>query len=207
LDIGSTTTDIIPLLNGVPIPFGLTDRERLASGELVYTGVRRTPLCAISQMVPFRGTSCPVAAELFATALDVYLMLGRMDEDPSDTDTANGKPATKACAHDRLARTICCDRSEVTPLDALAMAEQFARAQRRQIASAIGQVLANQTGPVSNVLISGSGSFLAEALCDELPELRSAKRVCLRNLFADRIAEAACAFALARLAEERVPLG
>jgi probable H4MPT-linked C1 transfer pathway protein len=207
LDIGSTTTDIIPLLNGVPIPRGLTDRERLAAGELVYTGVRRTPLCAISQTVPFRGASCPVAAELFATALDVFLMLGRTDEDPSDTDTANGRPATNACAHDRLARIICCDRSEFTEQDARAMAEHFAGAQRRQIASAIRQVLASQTDRVSNVLTSGSGSFLAETLCDEHPELRSAKRTCLRNLFEGPISEAACAFALARLAEERVPLG
>ena len=31
----------------VPMPTGRTDPERLASGELVYTGVRRTPACAL----------------------------------------------------------------------------------------------------------------------------------------------------------------
>ena len=47
VDIGSTTTDLIPLRDGVAVPTGRTDTERLASGELVYTGVRRTPACAL----------------------------------------------------------------------------------------------------------------------------------------------------------------
>ncbi len=207
LDMGSTTTDIIPLWNGVPIPTGMTDGERLASGELVYTGVRRTPLCAVSQTVPFRGSTCSVAAELFATTLDVNLILGRTQEDATDFDTANGKPATKAAAHDRLARMICCDRTEVTATDALLIAEHFDAEQRRQIALAIKQVLSQQTDAVSHVLISGSGSFLAETFCRDLDELRSAERIDLRNLFQENVSEAACAFAVARLAEERVRLG
>src|SRR5579884_2539286 len=44
IDIGSTTTDIVPLLDGRPMPQGRTDSERLGCSELVYTGVRRTPL-------------------------------------------------------------------------------------------------------------------------------------------------------------------
>ena len=43
IDIGSTTADIIPLAPGIPLPNGRTDTERLLSGELVYSGVRRTP--------------------------------------------------------------------------------------------------------------------------------------------------------------------
>lgn len=207
LDIGSTTTDIIPLLNGVPIPTGLTDLERLAFGELVYTGVRRTPLCAVSKTVPFRGADCPLAAELFATTLDVYLMLGLMEDDRTDLDTANGKPATKASAHDRIARMICCDRTEVSWEDATVIAQHFAAEQRRQIAVGLRQVLSHHAKPLSQVLISGSGSFLAETLCEELSELQSAKRTPLRQLFEDNISEAACAFALARLAEERLLLG
>ena len=47
IDVGSTTTDIVALQDGRPMPIARTDPERLHSGELVYTGVRRTPLCAI----------------------------------------------------------------------------------------------------------------------------------------------------------------
>src|SRR4051812_45668460 len=36
VDVGSTTTDIIPLLDGIPIPAGRTDPDRLQHEELVY---------------------------------------------------------------------------------------------------------------------------------------------------------------------------
>ena len=206
LDMGSTTTDIIPISEGVPIPAGFTDRERLSTGELVYTGIRRTPLCAVSSSVLFRGERCPVAAEFFASTLDVYLLLEQMNEDEADTDTANGRPATRAAAHDRLARMICCDRSEVSKDDALGIANHFAATQRRQIADAVKQVLAQQEEPVSNVILSGSGHFLLSQLCEELPALGAAQRIRLGDMFRDDIAEAACAFAIARLAAERVSL-
>src|SRR6185503_8193489 len=42
IDIGSTTTDIIPIIDGRVAVSGRTDPDRLASGELVYTGALRT---------------------------------------------------------------------------------------------------------------------------------------------------------------------
>ena len=103
LDVGSTTTDVIPLHAGVPCPVGRTDPERLHSGELIYTGIRRTPVCALG------GADSRLAAEWFATTHDVYLLLGQVAEDPSDSDTADGRPATRAHAHARLARMLCAD--------------------------------------------------------------------------------------------------
>src|SRR5262249_61046309 len=47
IDVGSTTTDIVPLLDGRPVPRGRTDMARLRCDELAYTGVVRTPLCAL----------------------------------------------------------------------------------------------------------------------------------------------------------------
>src|SRR5262249_26676467 len=74
LDTGSTTTDIIPLVDGRPCPAGWTDPQRLESGELVYAGVRRTPLIGLMDG----------AAEVFATTLDVFLLLGMVPEAPAD---------------------------------------------------------------------------------------------------------------------------
>ncbi len=109
IDIGSTTTDVIPLVDGRPRPKGRTDQERLWSSELVYTGVRRTPLCAF---VGFR-----IAAELFATTLDAYLLLGYIPEDAMDANTADGRPATKAYAEARIARMFCADVETSTAED------------------------------------------------------------------------------------------
>ncbi len=55
IDIGSTTTDIVPLRDAVPAPAARTDTERLACGELVYTGVLRSPVCAVVQSLPWRA--------------------------------------------------------------------------------------------------------------------------------------------------------
>lgn len=204
IDIGTTTTDIVPLVRGVPVPRGLTDRERLQSGELIYSGVRRTPLCAVAHSVPFRGGYCPLAAELFATTLDVYLTLGDIAEDPADRDTADGRPATAAAAHDRLARMLCCDRTEVTAEDAEAMARFLADVQRQRITGALGRVLSAQAEECGQVLISGSGAFLAERIVRDHPRLQSAELTSLADLFDPSTSQAACALAAARLASERL---
>jgi (4-(4-[2-(gamma-L-glutamylamino)ethyl]phenoxymethyl)furan-2-yl)methanamine synthase len=75
IDIGSTTTDIVPIENGLPMPAGRTDPERLRSGELVYLGMRRTPVCSLVSEVPLRGESVPVAREVFSTTWDAALLL------------------------------------------------------------------------------------------------------------------------------------
>jgi len=205
IDIGTTTTDLIPLKEGVPVPLGRTDRQRLQSGELVYTGVRRTPLCAIVPAVPFRGGNCPLAAELFATTLDVYLTLGDLPENPRDTETANGRPATIDEARDRLARSLCADSSEFTRDDAAIMCQFVAQAQRRQIAECLDQVIAARAPVPSRVILSGAGSFLAEHTLHLYGTLAAAETIRLAELLGPEIAETACAFAVARLAAELRP--
>lgn len=203
LDIGTTTTDVIPLEDGVPVPEGRTDVGRLRSGELVYTGVRRTPLCAVAGAIPFRGGMCPLGAELFATTQDVYLLTGDLSEDPSDTNTANGRPATRGAAHDRLARQLCCDRTEIELEEAVELARAFREVQIGQIAAAVERVLGRQSGACRQVIASGSGSFLIPAVRDRVPGLANAQFQSLDRLCSPALAESACAFALARLAEER----
>jgi probable H4MPT-linked C1 transfer pathway protein len=105
IDVGSTTADVIPIFDGIPIPTGLTDMARLESRELIYAGVRRTPLAALA--------GDRFATELFATTLDVYLHLGMIPEDETDTDTADGRPATRKWAFDRLCRMFCGDRDTI----------------------------------------------------------------------------------------------
>src|SRR5437867_8826588 len=61
IDVGSTTTDIVPLRDGNPVPRGRTDVERLGCGELVYSGVRRTPVFALVRTLEVAGRSCRVA--------------------------------------------------------------------------------------------------------------------------------------------------
>jgi probable H4MPT-linked C1 transfer pathway protein len=63
IDIGTTSTDVIPIVSGSVAASGRTDPDRLASGELVYTGAVRTPAEAIASHVPFGPGLAGVSAE------------------------------------------------------------------------------------------------------------------------------------------------
>lgn len=203
IDIGSTTTDIIPLSDGMPVAEGGTDPDRLMSGELVYTGVRRTPVCALAPHIEFRGQKTGVAAELFATTRDVHLWLGAIPESPDDCDTANGRPATREFARDRLVRMLCADSSEISELETDGLARQWAALQRGQIQHAIERVLTRQSGPVQRVLLSGEGEFIARKVLREIPELADVETLSLASLLGPEHSVGACAYAVARLAAER----
>ena len=75
IDVGSTTTDIVPIRAGEPRPAGRTDTERLLSGELVYSGVLRTPPSSLTDVVPLHGMWCRVSPEHFTIMGDVYRIL------------------------------------------------------------------------------------------------------------------------------------
>jgi (4-(4-[2-(gamma-L-glutamylamino)ethyl]phenoxymethyl)furan-2-yl)methanamine synthase len=203
IDIGSTTTDIIRLRNGTVCSEGMTDLERLTAGELVYTGVGRTPLCAFGLNVLVDGEPLPLAAELFATTLDVHLLLGHLPEDVTDSNTADGRPAIRTNALSRLARMLCADPDEVGDDRLLRLAEAIAVRQRRLISEAIQRVISRcEKHPV--MLLSGSGAFLVTQILEEQPTLESLQTIRLDELFERRVSRSACAFAVARLAAEQV---
>ena len=109
VDVGSTSTSIIPVVNGVVSAFGKTDLDKLANGELVYTGSLRTNVAATVQVVPLRGRNMRVASELFAQSGDVHLVLGNITAEDYTSETADGKEKTRPAALARLARVVCAD--------------------------------------------------------------------------------------------------
>ena len=193
IDIGSTTTDLGPLLHGKPIPSGRTDPERLRSGELVYTGVRRTPLCALLD-----GS----AAELFATTLDAYLLLGGIGEDAADCNTADGRPATRAAAERRLARMLCADLESSTADERRGVAVRAAQRQQEMLRRALIQVLSRLPAPPQTIVLAGEGEFLAAEVCGSFDPLGRAAVVSLSQKLGPAISQAACAHAVAVLAAE-----
>ncbi len=202
IDCGSTTTDIIPLQDGAAVPEGRTDIERLLSGELVYAGVRRTPLCAVASAVPFRGSECALAAELFATTLDVYLLLGAVPESPGDRNTADGRPATRAAARARFARMLCCDSQDVSDDDVFRATRFLAQALLNRLGSAVRRVLDRMDRPCGTVLTCGEGSFVLAEVVASIPRLTQAQVLPLDGALGPQHSRAACGFALARLLSE-----
>ncbi len=159
IDIGTTTCDIIPLVDGQPVTLGRTDPTRLVNGELIYTGVQRSPVCAVLRGVVWRGKKCPVAHEVFATMWDVYLLLGDLREEPESMHAADRRPATKEFAHNRLARDDLHDREMFNEADALAAAQNIARTQLNRIATVAHYVMSRLQSPPTKVVISAAASF------------------------------------------------
>jgi probable H4MPT-linked C1 transfer pathway protein len=194
IDIGSTTTDIVPLVNGRPRPTGRTDQERLHASELVYTGVRRTPLCAV--------LGYHIAAELFATTLDAYLLLDYLPEDASDTNTADGRPATKAGAEARIARMICADLETSTDDERLALAETVLESQKLILSLLINVVARRLPALPQTVLFAGEGEFLIRLALESQKHIPPCRVVSLSRELDQEISRAACAYAVAMLLAE-----
>lgn len=164
VDIGSTTTDLIVLRDGRPAPLAVGDADRLASGELVYQGVVRTPLCALAPRVPFGGRLVNVMNEWFATTADVYRLTGELDRAHDQHAPADGGGKDDAATRQRLARMIGRDACDAPPAQWLELAGTWRAAQLDEIGGQIDRVLAAAgLGAQAPLVGAGCGDFLAHA--------------------------------------------
>jgi probable H4MPT-linked C1 transfer pathway protein len=164
VDVGSTTTDILPVLDGKVCVSGRTDMARLSSGELVFTGALRTNLAAIVQSVPVAGQYCRVAPEYFAISGDVHLVLGHLRQQDYTCSTPDGRPPSLDSARKRLARLVCADTEMLSMTEIDEMARYIYARQIDQICGGLNQVISRQPR-LRNcpMVILGLGSFLGEA--------------------------------------------
>jgi len=160
IDTGSTTTDIIPIVGGKVASVGSTDLERLGTGELVYTGALRTPVEGLAHEVTVFDVTYGVAAEGFATAGDVYICLGDLLPDAYQGPTADGRPAEKLFAEERLRRALCADRERMSVHAVYMLAKALAEAQVARIAAAIERVRARRPS-IQRAVVAGLGGFVA----------------------------------------------
>lgn len=164
LDVGSTTTDILPILDGRVCVSGRTDMARLASGELVFTGFLRTNLAAIVREVPVGGISCGVASEYFAVSGDVHLILGNLAVRDYTCGTPDGQPVSVDSARRRVARLVCADTEMLAAGEIDAIARHVCERQICQIRQGLEQVLARQPELRHHpVVVAGIGAFLGVA--------------------------------------------
>lgn len=203
IDIGSTTTDIVPLVDRMPAPVARHDADRMLSGELVYLGVERTPLPALSRTLPHRGVARPIAAERFAESRDVWLLLGDLPADADCRETADGGPATVDAARVRLARSMLLDPESFTPSDAVVAARRCAALQARRITRALVAVMDRVGWRPTGVVLSGHGTALARRVIRRTGWLPAV--VSLPNVLGADVSRSAPAHALACIARGFLP--
>lgn len=155
IDIGSTTTDIVPLGRFESL-LGLSDLDRLQRGYLLYTGLLRTTVPAILRSVTVRGARTPLASEYFAQSGDVHLALGHIGPGEYACPAPDGGAATREGALRRLARVVCADLEELGEAEALAIAEQAWRAQEEEVRGAVSAVVADSGA--TGVVLAGIGA-------------------------------------------------
>lgn len=161
-DIGSTTVDLVPVLDGKVGAEGRDDAERLVSGELVYTGVVRTPVMAIADRVPFAGQWVPLMAEYFATSADIYRLTEELPECADQHPTADGTEKTVEASARRLARMIGRDAVSAPHSAWRELALWLGEAQLRRVGDACDRLFSLGVLPEKAPIVgAGVGRFLA----------------------------------------------
>lgn len=167
VDIGSTTTDLVPIRDGMLDVRAFSDAERLACEELVYTGVVRTPVMALANRILFDGQWIPAMAEYFATTADVYRLTGELPRDADQLPAADNGGKTVRDSARRLARMIGRDLESAPMGKWKQCARDLAILQLVQIRHACKRVMP-RTIDESPLVGAGTGRFLAKKLAAEL---------------------------------------
>jgi probable H4MPT-linked C1 transfer pathway protein len=161
LDIGSTTTDLIAFCGGRVLTGTRSDVQRLASGELVYQGVVRTPLCALAHRINWQGRELNVMNEYFATVADVYRLTGELDPAHDLYPSADNGPKDAPATRKRLARMIGMDAREASDADWLAFANAWRAAQVAELGGQLRRVIdLHRLSDRAVVVSAGCGDFL-----------------------------------------------
>ena len=199
VDIGTTTTDVIPIVDGSVAAGGRTDPERLETGELLYTGAVRTPVEAVAGDVCVQGRRYTLAAEAFATSADVHVWRGDLCAGDVTGGTADGRPATRDAAGHRLARSLCSDRELMDDSAVGALADALASAQVERVAGTIARVAARHPS-IRQAVVAGVGAFIAARAARAV----GLQVVAMTDAHGDAASRCAPAAAVALLLDERL---
>jgi probable H4MPT-linked C1 transfer pathway protein len=169
VDVGTTTTDIIPFKDGRACAVGRNDGDRLTEGELIYRGVVRTPVMAVAGQAPFRGRMQGLAAERFATMADVYRLTGELPDDADPFATADNRSKDLEDSAARLARMLGRDADDADFVAWQALAHFLARRLLDQVEADARAVIEREAlNPKAQIVGAGCGRFLAVALAERL---------------------------------------
>jgi (4-(4-[2-(gamma-L-glutamylamino)ethyl]phenoxymethyl)furan-2-yl)methanamine synthase len=173
IDMGSTTTDLVPVIEGVLAARGYTDAERLATDELVYTGLVRSAVMTVAERAPMAGSWSGLVHETFATMADVYRVLGTLPEAADQMATADGRPKTQEASRARLARIVGRDQADAADADWRSLAHWFAEAQIRLITDAAMRITSRGELSLSAPVVSaGIGTMVINEVARRLGRQR-----------------------------------
>lgn len=165
VDIGSTTSDILYFADEEIKCRGYTDAHRMVAGELLYSGVARTPVMSLGPTLPFRGAHVPLMMEYFATMADVHRLTGDLPPHADLHPAADGGAKTREASARRLLRMVGRDLGPCSLQEAEALAAYASEVQVQRLHSALALVLsAHRLPPAVPLVGAGVGRFLVAKL-------------------------------------------
>ena len=158
----------------------------------------------MTDALPLREQLCPIAAEVFATTADAYLLLGDLNEDCGSGLDGGWRPLTKKFARQRPARQLCADADELRSDDFERIANTIRDVQYGELTRSIQAVTDRMPEPPSVCVLSGCRRVFAEAVVRRvLPGCRIVSLAKEIGLQASRCAPAHAIAVLAAEAEGR----
>ncbi|ENN96704.1 hypothetical protein J422_00621 [Methanocaldococcus villosus KIN24-T80] len=195
IDMGSTTTDIIPIKDK-KILAKKTDLERLMENQLLYVGALRTNLSFLTNRVLFRGKETNISSEYFAITADICRILGKIDENDYSCETPDGGGKDLESCYIRLARVLCADIEMVSKDELYSLAEQFYNKILNLIRENVNKV-ASRYG-IKDVVICGQGEDIIK------DALKDYNVISIKEKYGKEISLAFPAFAVGKLLEVEI---
>ena len=109
IDLGSTTTDFICIKNGKIMNKAFNDFKRLSNGEILYTGLMRTPLFAIKKNVKYKSKNISIIPEYFSNTSDIYRINKKIKKEFDIDDETDFSDKNVIGSYKRIARSFGMD--------------------------------------------------------------------------------------------------
>ena len=109
-------------------------------------------------------------AELFATTVDVHMVLGNITEEDYSCDTMDGAGKSLEDCMRRISRILCGDMEILTPEDVVVMADYVYFEQVKKISEALLEV--SNRNDISTVVTTGLGMDIIGAKASEMAGLK-----------------------------------
>ncbi len=154
VDMGSTTTDLIPVKGEIKAVS--SDLERLRRGELLYVGVVRTPLFYVLRYS--KTVKAKLVPEYYALIGDALLITNDLSLEKYVCETPDGRGKSYEECCQRIAREFCCDREEI---DCKAVAEEAKEELIKIVGSAIEWQVVKWN--INTVVACGIGDFIVRS--------------------------------------------
>ena len=161
MDLGSTTTDIIP--NKTYKKIGISDFERINMGTLLYFGVERTPLSMLFNNVNINRKKIHLLNEFYAKSSDVFLISKDLLSSDVISKNCDGRSNSLDNCRKRLLRQFGLDLSQKN----FGLSNKIVKAIKNDIIENIDNLVKRhiKKNKTAKIFVTGQGEFLLKELC------------------------------------------